>query len=263
MLMYSRSQPCTVSDKLAPACSIVGSYIYPGDETHIYLCMSVHTHTSLHARACRGVEGWRGQLLAGEVQRRGEPTVTQFTVIPPSATGPQSLSCHHCSSMSILDHEAHSRRGWLALQAGHPQTQGPTRVHCKMRDTILQEFSVSKIHIRMSRKGKPMHGGWEYKTGQAPRKQVAAPEPVQYESHQTSNSSLRVYPKEWKAGYLSKYRYRNVQSSKAYNSQRWEQVLGGFKQALGPLGPEIGKLAAYFRPLDDFLSTPMSRKVKR
>lgn len=86
--MYSRSQPCTVSDKLAPARSIVGSYIYPGDETHTYLCMSVHTHlhtdmhTSMHARACRGVEGWRGQLLAGEVQRRrGEPTVTQFTVI--------------------------------------------------------------------------------------------------------------------------------------------------------------------------------------
>lgn len=127
MLMYSRSQPCTVSDKLAPARSIVGSYIYPGDETHTYLCMSVHTHThthlhtdmhtSMHARACRGVEGWRGQLLTGEVQRRrGEPTVTQFTVIPPSATGPQSLGCHHCSYMSIPDHEAHSSQGWLALQ---------------------------------------------------------------------------------------------------------------------------------------------------
>lgn len=131
-----------------------------------------------------------------------------------------------------------------------------------MRETILQEFSVSKIPIRMSRNGNPRHHGQEYKTVQAPRKQVAAPEPVQCESRRTSNSTLGVYPKEWKAGYLSKYRYRNVQSSKAYNSQRWEQVLGGFKQALGPLGPEIGKLAAYFRPLDDSLSTPVARKVK-
>lgn len=52
MLMYSRSQPCTVSDKLAPAHSIVGSYIYPGDETHTYLCMSVHTHTHIHTQTC-------------------------------------------------------------------------------------------------------------------------------------------------------------------------------------------------------------------
>lgn len=195
----------------------------------------------MHACACRGVKGWRGQLLAGEVQRRrGEPTVTQFTVIPPSATGPQSLGCHHCSYMSIPDHEAHSRQGWLALQ-----------------NSVFQRYTSGR-----QKTGSPCFPGGNIKLCWHQGNNVAAPEPVPSENHQTSNCTLGEYPKEWKAGYLSKYRYRNVQSSKAYNSQRWEQVPGGFKQAPGPLGPEIGKLAAYFRPLDDFLSTPGSRKVK-
>lgn len=148
--------------------------------------------------------------MAGEVQRRGR-------------TNSHTVHCNPTISYRATESPSRTMKPTAGRVAGHPQTQEPTRVHCEMRETILQEFSVSKIHFRMSRNAKSMHRGREYKMVQAPRKQVAAPEPVQCESHQTSNFTLGVYPKEWKAGYLSKYPYRNVQSSKAYNSQRWEK----------------------------------------
>lgn len=201
MLMYSRSQPCTVSDKLAPARSIVGSYIYPGDETHTYACVSVCVcahklmKTRMNAQMSGRVE--RTALGWGSAEEENQKSAAhcnpmasyraRVSAAPPLLCPPGPWSPHQAG---------------LAGLARRPPTDSGTnkKVHREMRKTILQEFSVSKICIRMSRNEKPIHCRWKYKPVQVPGKQAVVPETVHSKSHLTSNATLGACPKERKAG---------------------------------------------------------------